>query len=445
MSRSRFITTALAAVLLALPSLADDVTNTPKYINVPGTDTKIKIYGFVQVYASEYLNVSEFNNGGLYDNYSSGTSMQSPKNQLNMTARTSRFGFATITPSSTFGDVTTKVELDFANSSGKGTYDQAVPRIRQAVINANNWTVGFTWTNWIDLDAGVETVDWAGSPASAPYDTPRYTQIKYKMPFTKQMDLTVSLEENVNDNPMGLNSYANGSPYTGTIIGNKVTGAMADTKYPTVVAAFTYADSWGHIGVRGMEQYWGAYQPNVAAAGAVPAIASNSCSTWAGAAQLSGDVKFGKDDLVFTVYTGQGLGSYGTDNGFDFVANPIGGQIKTTTSTGWTAGYTHVWTPSLRSNFIASGLIYTKDASAAMAAELGGSAAAQATAQAGDYKNAQYYAVNTFYKFSKSLELGVEFFNAAVQYQGNVVSDINGNMTNKMHANTIDATLTATF
>ena len=46
MSRSRIVLTALTAALLALPALADEVT--PHYINVPGTDTKLKVYGFVQ-------------------------------------------------------------------------------------------------------------------------------------------------------------------------------------------------------------------------------------------------------------------------------------------------------------------------------------------------------------------------------------------------------------
>jgi hypothetical protein len=445
MSRSRFITTALAAVLLALPSLADDVTNTPKYINVPGSDTKIKIYGFVQVYAQEYFNVSEFNNGGLIDNYTSGNSAQSPSNQLNMTARTSRFGFASITPSSTFGDVTTKVEVDFARSTGNGNYSQQTPRIRQAVIGANNWTVGYTWSNWIDLDAGAETVDWAGPIGATPYDSPRYTQIKYKIPFTKQMDLTLSAEESVNDYPQGFNSYSNGGPYTGTIIGNKVTGAMSDTKYPTVIAAFTFADSWGHIGVRGMEQYYGAYQPNIAAAGATPAIAAASVSTWAGAAQLSGDVKFGKDDLVFTVYSGKGMGAYGLDNGFDAVMAPTAGKTETTTSTGWCVGYTHAWTGSLRSNLVASGVNYTNDAAYQMALDLGGTTAAATTAMAGDTKNAAYYAVNTFYKFSKSLELGVEYVYASLQNQGMTITDVNGNATNKIKNNMLVATLTANF
>jgi hypothetical protein len=53
--------------------------------------------------------------------------------------------------------------------------------------------------------------------------------------------------------------------------------------------------------------------------------------------------------------------------------------------------------------------------------------------------------VNSFYKFSKTLELGAEFFTANVQNQGDSITDVHGNMTNRMRVNALDLSLTATF
>ena len=53
----------------------------------------------MQAYAADYANQNEFWNGALIDNDTSHANAQTyPDQQFMMTARTSRFGFATITP-----------------------------------------------------------------------------------------------------------------------------------------------------------------------------------------------------------------------------------------------------------------------------------------------------------------------------------------------------------
>jgi hypothetical protein len=437
MSRS-FTLTALAFSLLALPALAQEVT--PHYFNVPGTDTKLKIYGFVQMYGEYYVNQTEYMNGSLIDGYSSQTSaVAAPTNQFVMTPRTSRFGFATITPSS-LGDVTTKVELDFAHdahiyypptatgvSLGVGTTDQAVPRLRHLVMSFANWTFGYTWSNWLDLDAGAETVDWNGPIGQACDDTPRFTQIRYTIPFDKNNSLAISLEENQND----------GKWYAGSVAD---ANAVPDTKYPTVVAAYTYSDKWGHVALRGLEQYWGAYLP--------PTVANNSgtkTSAWAGAAQLSFSVNIMKDSLVGSIYSGKGLGAYGTDNGYDAFINvattglPYGpNSVQFTKSTGWQAGYTHVFTDDVRANIAASGLTYTDDPFNV--------AANPDLATLSDVKNSQYYFVNCFVKLTKTVEFGIEYcYEALKTFGSQAVQDSNNNPTNKLTESKVQFTMTATF
>ncbi len=432
MSRT-FTLTALAA-LLALPALAQDVT--PKYINVPGTDTKLKIYGFVQMYGEYYANQNEFENGTMIDGYSNQTSaVVTPSSNFDMTARTSRFGFATITPSS-LGDVTTKVELDFAHGFGSPT-SNATPRLRHLVMNFANWTFGYTWSTWLDLDAGADVVDWGGAIGATNWDTPRYSQIRYTIPFDKNNSLAIALEENQNDQ---------GAFYAGS----KVTaGTVPDNRYPTIVAAYTYSDKWGHVGLRGLEQYWGGYLPPTAG---VPGSGTHT-SSWAGAGQLSFSVNIMKDALVGSIYTGKGLGAYGTDNGYDAIINvatPVGADqpispntVAFTTSTGWNAGYTHNWTDTVRSNIIAGGLTFTNDPNN-FAGYDGG--VLPGVAYLTDVKSSYNVLVNTFVKLTKTVELGIEYKYEQLKTFGSLAcTDSNNNPTDKLTESKVQFTMTANF
>jgi hypothetical protein len=441
MSRFRLATTALAAMLLAVPSLADDAV-TPHYINVPGTDTKLKVYGFVQVYGEYYANQNEFDNGTIIDGFSSHTNaVVTPTQQFQMTPRTSRFGFATITPSASYGDITTKVEVDFAQASQQVqlfTTTGAVAangfsawltqnqngaiRLRQAVIGIGNFTVGYTWSNWIDLDAGAETVDWGGPVGQAPGDTPRYTQIRYTFPIDKNNSLAFSLEENMNQE---------GQFYAGSPAGLNAASTVPDCKFPTVVAAYTYSDKWGHIALRGLEQYWGGYT-----APTVPNSTGIHTSSWAAAGQVSGAINIGKDALVASVYTGKGLGAYGMDNGYDAEIDTAANTVNFTTSTGWQAGYTHVWNSTVRSNIVAGGVSYSNDPDNVPTISPAN----------GDVKTVEDAFINTFVKFSKSCELGIEYGYETVKTFGSLaVTDSNNNLTNKLSESKVQVSLTANF
>ncbi len=445
MSRS-FTLTALAATLLAFPALAQDVT--PKYFNVPGTDTKLKIYGFVQAFATESLNVAVGENGGLTDNFTSQNYFDTPTGQFYISARTSRFGFATITPTNSFGDVTTKIEVDFANANenkalGYDNYNLYELRIRHAVINIGGWTIGYTWTNWLDLDAGAETVDWAGPIGQTGADTGRYAQVRYTIPFTKQCNLAISAEDNIFDYTAGPGSYASGRGfYYGDVIGANSANAVPSVKYPTFVAALTYADSWGHLGLRALEQYGAAYTPATLAGanGALVTAGSTTFGAWNGAGQISGDVKFGKDDLVFQVYYGKGLGSYGLDVD-DMVWNTDNNSTAATKSLGWQVGYTHTWDDQWRSNIFASGINYSDDALESM----GYTNDTSSTGYAGDMHKGGYYGVNAIWKVSKTVELGAEYTYEWIQSYGPAVVQQDGSMGNKIHNSMVQLCMTATF
>ena len=234
MSRIRNLTTALAAALLcAAPSLH------AVELQSAGSDTKLSVYGFVWGYANYFIDSRNGDEpsgaGSMFYNGEWNDQSGRPDKQLIFSTAPTRFGFASTTPSANLGDIQTKIEFDlnFSNS-----------HIRHAHIKFAGWTFGRAWSLWNDLDAGADTVDWAGPIGGACYDTSRFLQVSYVGNIDKKMSFGFSLEQN--------NGFSSGST-------TDTDYTTSDYKIPTLIGMFTYADSWGHIGVRAMGQNYGAY------------------------------------------------------------------------------------------------------------------------------------------------------------------------------------------
>jgi hypothetical protein len=395
---------ALAALLPAVPAQADEAA-LPRSFNIPGTDTRLQVYGFIQVYGAYYLNQNLYDNGSLIggptDPLDASTT---PDRQFTLTARTSRFGFTTLTPKTYLGDVTTQIELDFAKGQGKGT-----PNLRQAYVGFGNWITGLYWSNWVDLDAGASTVDFNGPIGQPCNDTGHFAQVRCTFPLSRKSRLALSVEQNVT---------AKGQFPEGSAPGPANPTTKPDARYPTLVAAYTYTDAWGHLGIRGLEQHYGAY---------TPATGTARSNRWAGAMQLSGALKvFGQDSLVGSWYTGQALGPYGI--GIQ-AARYSGGSLQPYRNSGWQTGYTHVWNPRLRSNLVASGVQFKNDASGPS-----------------DIKSARNYFANTFVKLAPSVELGLEYgYEALTTFGPSAVTRADGSLSNRNASNKLQISLTATF
>jgi hypothetical protein len=389
MSRIRFATTALAAMLLVAPAMqAVDLQS------IPGTDTKLSVYGFIQPNFTYFFNA---NQGGTYapslfyavpadGGFPAGSSPldthRAPQDNYQFQVKASRLGFSTVTPSASLGDITTKLEFDLNNaSSGLG--------LRHAVVMFGGWTIGRYWSLWNDLDAGADTVDWAGAIGSACYDIPRLNEIQYNFKFDKNNSLAFSLEQNG-----GVNGDGSGI-IPGT--GSTVTAGTPDAKIPTLVAAYTYSDTWGHVALRGLAQNYGAYNAPTATTG------SSRYNKVEGAGMISGDVKFGKDDLIFNAYYGDALGQYGT--GFQGALLVDATQnVYAFKNVGWTVGYTHSWTDAVRSNIVLSGVSYTDNSDIDALQP----AAAAASVNNGIKSGYQGF-INTFVKLAKNTEIGFEY------------------------------------
>lgn len=136
----------------------------PAGFRLPGTDTTLRAYGFVEAH-------------GLHDFAQSGTpdvftdlayqpldDAGGRKGRNQFTLETSRLGVEATTPTAR-GPLTVKVEGDLYGYAVDQRYR---PRLRHAYAEYAGWLVGKTWSTFMDVDDLPETVDFNG-PVGAPF------------------------------------------------------------------------------------------------------------------------------------------------------------------------------------------------------------------------------------------------------------------------------------
>ena len=412
MSRT-IITTAMMAALLALPALAQDV---PGYIPVPGTDTKVHVYGYAQFYAQLDLNQTEGALGGLSSSPTGAP--QGPTSQFYMSGNGSRLGVATITSSAALGDITTKLEFD-DNGSGDAKYGAF--EIRHMAMSFGNWTIGHTGSLFSDPDAGVAGIDSNGYQGGKNWDTGRFPLVQYVAKLDAKNTIGVSLEQN----------SQNGSSQTGApkYYAPNVAGAQSDNKLPTLVGAYTFGDSWGHVRLSAAIQSWGFRVP------ATATVAERKESTVTTTLGLGTKVLIGKDNVSATLVTGKGSGAYSQgDAGLSFY-DATKKEWDLIKSTGWQAGYTHTFTDAVNASVGAVGYSYTDDK------------AIPADNTPGHVKSFMAAFVNATVQVTKTFNYGVEYKYEKYTFTGNnsAANDkgvLSGNTTN---SSMLEFTCSATF
>jgi hypothetical protein len=397
MSYHHFTTVVMAAALLAVPSLANNVEKTPGFTtNIPGTDTELRVYGSVRVDVTRNEDEDRYFKDPLLPSRVDGPSLYAGNgitatNRMNIDK--SRFGLSTVTPNARLGNITTR--LEFEADGGYGEAKVGV-KLRQATIGFGNWLIGRAESTFVDAKASPEVLSPSAPIGQPNFSVSNFNLIRYTAPISRLIAFAASLEDSVSKPKFSIES--NGfveyfSEVTKDFVHN--------SRCPTMVGALTYGDSWGHIGVRVLEQNW-------SVADNWP-VAHNeyrkaSRPEWACAAQLSGAVNIGVDKWVGTIYTGKGLGDYGanaplTDNILDITEKKLPGNIESFSykvalnhQTGWQLGYTHSWNDKVRSNIAISCIN-----------------AVSHDAIQPYVKYAQDRAVNTIVNIAKGVEVGMEY------------------------------------
>jgi hypothetical protein len=380
---------ALATALLTSPAVGS-AQEKPGEMKIPGTNTTLKLNGFVEMDALYDLSGADEDIRG--DDWASFLEFQpldkgeTFKNRLYMTARTSRVGLTLTTP--TKGTpIVVRVEGDFNsptafNYSTEATTNGVGFRLRHAYGEYAGFLVGQTWSNFMDLGSLPDTVDF--NPHGA-FALTRQIGIRYTAKVGKG-SLSVAAE-----NPQSV--------VQNTIVSNSYTVGREFDRVPDLSASYTMPLSFGHVNVRAVAQEYQGVSP----------FDGSKDSKFGWGAGVSGSVNIAKDALVWSVQGGDGIGKYMFQSLFQGAAF-TGSDIETWKTIAYHVGYTHNWSAAARSNVIWTQTFFDKNDDLAGLAFDPDATGASVFGNAGANKRVDAAIVNTFVSPVKGIDIGLEYF-----------------------------------
>ncbi len=328
-------------------------TDTPGFIHIPGTETSIKLGGFIKI--DGVYDVKGGGIGGTATDFTEiplrGTAASQRAPDFNATGRQTQIALSSVTPTSAFGDLKTYVSIDFYGSTnGNGLYTNAyAPRLFQAYVTGDKVAggsvlVGQAWSTFMDLDSYPETLDLNG-PVGTVFI--RQPMVRYVRDLGGGSKLFLAAEA-----PYGDFEGANPYPvYTG---GGAPSNNIRDP-IPDFIAKYTHDADWGHVAIAGVARYINADTGGTAVSG----FNGNSGVLGGGFMGAATIKTFGKDTINFQGVGGPGIGRYlfGEDDSGGSAASlvscgTIACGLRTTTAYGGAVSYQHYWTDRLRSNII---------------------------------------------------------------------------------------------
>ncbi|HEX3410244.1 MAG TPA: DcaP family trimeric outer membrane transporter [Stellaceae bacterium] len=380
----------------------------PRSFLIPGTDTSIRVGGFIDETFDYYFQGGPVNGtqsttvgatgnleaiplnvhsnsrvsgfptpgnlvpGQVQNSRGNSVFLQSP--------RETRLNVETRTPTA-WGESRTFIELDMAGGNNFSTNnlttvsDSLIPRLRYAYGTLGGFLAGQANSNFADPDANAETLDFGGPAGQA--GVVRIPQVRYTYngPWgsawsisaeTPETDIVTPAGNVRTDTNLGQNPVTSGTT-TGCVANGITISATAGcalsfnptkSSAPDVTFASYWAQPWGHVDFRGVVR---------------PTLTVNDGhfidkSFVGGGGGVSGDVKPGwfgweKDDFVWQFTVGNGLGRYLNDGSgaalaTNFLSPPATAAaaasilVRPVSEFGYQLGYQHFWLTNLRSTVV---------------------------------------------------------------------------------------------
>lgn len=333
----------------------------PNSFRIPGTGTSVRLYGIVAATVTRDFgarNRADVINPQAIPLGPSVASRQQGDTRFD--ARRTRFGFETSTPTD-WGPLRTLVEMDFAGVQSTGSLTSQsnvssfIPRLRQAYAEIAGFTIGQTWSLMFDPTYG-ERLDY-GTPNAI--NISRQALVRYNHRFGRGLSAALSVEAPYTDGTFSTGTRFDDSDAIVAPFPNGAGTISATSKTPDVLARIRWEDA-----SQGSIQLVGLVRPTMSINNRGDAVPANryerSVTGWG--FQLSGQYRVTERDNVFArVVYGEGIGRYlgGTSNGQGFVSNalttgvtPANVRMNAVHVLALAGGYTHYWTPTIRSTVL---------------------------------------------------------------------------------------------
>lgn len=355
---------------------ADDKTPAG-FFHVPGTDTALKVGGYVKLDAMLSSNgyTSPFARFFAIPLDHSPTDQQSMATSFS--AQQSRLNFETRTQTG-WGEVKTFIEGDFYGSNaGSGNTNGYGFQLRHAYGSLGPLLVGQTWSNYMDVDAASESLDYLGAVGRV---FVRQAQIRYTHDFGP-VKASASVEAALgNDSNFTPNSGISG-------VGGAAVSTHSSMPDFTLRGDYKYSDT-GYVSLRGLFTQLNADR--------TVGVDNHTDTEYGYSVGVSGKQGvFDKDSINYDINYGEGTGRYIFDIGSaGNYFNTTTGDLETQDFFAATLGYRHVWSDKFYSNFFGGYVRNYNDT-------------AFSGASANKYVASGH--ANLFYQPAKAFKVGVEY------------------------------------
>jgi len=422
------LTAGMASTLFSSIAAADAVI--PGTFTIPATNTTLSLSGYVQFDATyDFASRDPFVESHDYAAVTARVPLDhgdegKKRGQLYMTARTTRIGFSTATPTA-WADIETRLEGDFwAGSllSSQTFTNSVIYRLRHAygTVSGRYGTllVGQTWSTFSILPASADTVDYNGPGSGA---GARQPMVRYEIPLPGAFRLALAAENAPGTDGDGITDGPGQPPIRRVLT------------VPDLIAQLSTSGPWGTAS-------FAAVTNEYKDAGAPP---QDGYSKRGWGLSVGAAVNVFTDTVRVLVSGGRGIGRYmlgagATGQG----ATNTGSEFVLWDALGYQIDYTHAWTPRLRSNVIWSQTFFRNNGASTAAAPYEATIDPTTGTLVDPVVNQRLQEIylNTFWKLNAQVEFGLEYALAQRHTFGNdaapnpcVAGVLCGSQTGTMH------------
>jgi hypothetical protein len=384
---------------------------------IPGTETVMRLYGFMKLNGSDDL--TTFNPNDALSAQSIplfGTAAQRQGGGSQMSARRSRFDLETWTPvNDTFGEFHSLFEIDFAGQNTslttQATTSGYTPRLRKFYADFGKPVGG-----WGAVLLGQETTVFGDNPllpiqllndlTFVGVSNVRQAQVRYTYGFGGGLTGALGVEA----------PYSDITTTTGTSFPDSNGGSGIGWQYsPDFTGRLVWKQEWGLLALRGLVRP----QIDLNNEGASAASAQFNKSTSGFGVGLTGVVNLldGRLVLMASGNAGDGIGRYldSTTNGYGAVSNAgLPGVASNTTSInapgtyGGMVGLQYFFTPTIRTNMSIGGARIILPSYTSQFGGCVGASSATGTCSSTNSSEASG-TINFIWSPFKAIDLGVEY------------------------------------